>query len=187
MFHREPSLPERRTMPETYEKIKRSALKDIAEKMCVAARTAPKAKGADNLVITIVEKEEKKKLARKMLSMGKKLSRVGFIRDSANIDSADIVVLIGTKSSPIGINCGFCGYPDCASLSKSKGICAYNSMDLGIALGSCVSLAGLFHADNRLMYSAGKAAIACGFLKSCCMAIGIPLSATGKSPFFDRT
>lgn len=173
-------------MPENYEKIKMSALRNIAREMCVSARTAPKAKGMDNLVITFVEKDEKKKLADKMISLGKKLSRSGFIRDAANIKVSDFVVLIGTKSSPIGLNCGFCGYPDCASMSKNKGLCAYNSLDLGIALGSGASLASTFHVDNRLMYSAGKAALACGFLKGCVMALGIPLSATGKSPFFDR-
>jgi len=173
-------------MPISYEKIKSSALKNIAEKMCVSARTAPKAKGMDNLVITFVEKDEKKKLALKMISMGKKLSRPGFIRDADNIKVADFVVLIGTKSYPIGLNCGFCGYPDCASLTKNKGLCAYNSLDLGIALGSSVSTASTFHADNRVMYSSGKAAIACGMLKGCVMAMGIPLSATGKNPFFDR-
>ncbi|MFA6636670.1 MAG: DUF2148 domain-containing protein [Candidatus Omnitrophota bacterium] len=173
-------------MPRNYENIKRSALKSIAEKMCVSARTAPKAKGVDNLVITIIEKENKRKLALKMISMGKKLSRPGFIRDAAGIKASDIVVLIGTKSSPIGLNCGFCGYPTCLELSKSKGMCSYNSLDLGIALGSSVSIASLFNADNRMMYSAGKAAMACGFLKGCVMAIGIPLSASGKNPFFDR-
>lgn len=173
-------------MAADFEKIKASAIKGIAEKMCVAARTAPKAKGMDNLVITIAEKKDKDMLASKMLSMGKKLSRPGFIRDSANIKTAEVVVLVGTKSSPIGLNCGFCGEPDCASLTRKKGVCAYNSMDLGIAIGSSVSLASLFHADNRVMYSAGKAAIACGLLKGCVMAIGIPLSATGKNPFFDR-
>jgi uncharacterized ferredoxin-like protein len=173
-------------MQRGYEKIRTSALKSIAEKMCISARTAPKTKGLDNLVIMIIDRENKKKLRLKMTALGKKLSRPGFIRDASNIKIADIVVLIGTKSSPLGLNCGFCGYPDCASLSKSKGICSYNSLDLGIALGSSVSLASLFHADNRIMYSAGKAAIECGMLKDCVMAIGIPLSAAGKNPFFDR-
>jgi uncharacterized ferredoxin-like protein len=37
------------------------------------------------------------------------------------------------------------------------------------------------------MYSIGKAALALGLLgKDAALAIGIPLSATGKNPYFDR-
>jgi uncharacterized ferredoxin-like protein len=41
--------------------------------------------------------------------------------------------------------------------------------------------------DNRIMYSVGKAALDLGLLgKEAVVAYGIPLSATGKNPFFDR-
>jgi len=41
--------------------------------------------------------------------------------------------------------------------------------------------------DNRVMYSAGKAAIEGGFLsEEVIVAYGIPLSVSGKNPFFDR-
>ncbi len=41
--------------------------------------------------------------------------------------------------------------------------------------------------DNRMMFSIGVAALELGwFEKGVAMALGFPLSATGKSPFFDR-
>ena len=91
------------------------------------------------------------------------------------------------KRASLGLNCGFCGHPSCERLEESNGVCAYNAMDLGIALGSAASLAASFHIDNRLMFSVGKAVIELGLLgKGVVQAIGIPLSATGKNPFFDR-
>ena len=60
-------------------------------------------------------------------------------------------------------------------------------MDLGIALGSAVGVASAAHVDNRIMFSVGKAAISLGYLdKKITMVLGIPLSAKGKSPYFDR-
>ena len=174
-------------MPRKYKNIKASALKDVAEFMCIAARTAPKAKGQDNLVIVILDEKDKKRVIDRMKKIGKDESRPGFLRDAENIKNADYIVVIGTKSAPIGLNCGFCGYPTCKALSKTKGVCTYNALDLGIALGSCASTASSFHTDNRMMYSIGKAAIDYGIMGKSVVAIGLPLSATGKNPFFDRT
>lgn len=43
------------------------------------------------------------------------------------------------------------------------------------------------HIDNRIMFTAGKAALELGcFPGTVKVAYGIPLSATGKNPFFDR-
>ena len=66
-------------MPSEYEDIKRSALKGIAEFMCLSARTAPKAKGQDNLVIVMLTAAEKKKLISEMQRIGKQRSRPGLI------------------------------------------------------------------------------------------------------------
>ncbi len=174
-------------MPRKYGHIKDEALKDVAEFMCVAARTAPKTKGQDNLVITILSKSDRQKVVSRMERIAERDSRPGCRRDAGNIRDVDHIVVIGTKKKPAGLNCGFCGYPSCKALGRTKGVCAYNSIDLGIALGSAASLAARFHIDNRLMFSIGKAAIECGILgKDVVQAIGIPLSATGKNPFFDR-
>jgi len=174
-------------MVRTYDEIKNAAVKDAAEFMCVSARTAPKAKGADNLEIIILTKKDIRKVREAMKKIGKEKNAGGMKRDAENIKDIDHVVLIGTKKNPMGLNCGFYGYSTCRELEKKNGVCAYNSLDLGIALGSAAGIAAKFHIDNRLMYSIGKAAIACGILsKKIVMAIGIPLSATGKNPFFDR-
>ncbi len=64
--------------------------------------------------------------------------------------------------------------------------CEFKVMDLGIAVGSAVKLASLLNVDNRVMYSVGDAAISLGLLPGSTVALGIPLAARGKSPYFDR-
>lgn len=166
----------------------RSALQDVAEFMCVAARTAPKAKGIDNIVTAIAQGEDIKRLAAKMKYFAKKENKPSFARDADGIIKCPYVVLIGTKIAAVGLTfCGFCGWPDCTTMQKKGGICAYNSLDLGIAVGSAVSVAADFRADNRVMYSVGLTAIKTGILpKTVKIAVGIPLSASGKNIFFDR-
>jgi len=175
-------------MVKKYSQVSEAALKDVAEFMSVAARTAPKTRGVDNLEIIVIEdKDERQKLIQKMKEIGKKNNRPSCVRDADNIKDAPQILVVGTKATPLGLNCGFCGYKDCEELKRSKAVCVYNPMDLGIALGSASGLAARFHVDNRLMYSIGKAAIEAGLLeKASKIAIGIPLSATGKNPFFDR-
>jgi uncharacterized ferredoxin-like protein len=58
--------------------------------------------------------------------------------------------------------------------------------DLGIAVGSAVKTASLLNLDNRVMYTAGVAARGLGWLPDCTVGYGIPVSATGKSIYFDR-
>ncbi|MFH1753100.1 MAG: DUF2148 domain-containing protein [Candidatus Omnitrophota bacterium] len=171
-----------------YKAAKDSALKDIAEFMAVACRTAPKTRGRDNLEIIIVDSDkERESIIKKMREIASRDKRPSCERDAGNIEGSKYILIIGTRSEVMGLDCGYCGYPTCNELSQKKGICAYNAMDLGIALGSAVSLAGRFHADNRVMYSIGKAAIELALFKGDIkQAIGIPLSGTGKNPFFDR-
>ena len=168
----------------------KNALIQIAGFMAAAARTAPKAKGVDNLKTLIISTEiEKSKLIKAMLDAAKKHDKPGFKRDAGNLKQAGAILLIGTKTGPIGLTyCGFCGYKDCASLIRAKGLCAYNSIDLGIAAGSAVSIASDFRIDNRILYSAGKAALNINLFKDKGIktALAIPLSATGKNIFFDR-
>jgi uncharacterized ferredoxin-like protein len=85
------------------------------------------------------------------------------------------------------LNCGFCGKPTCEALEMAGGTCAFNSIDLGIATMSAAEVAGRFHIDNRIMYSIGRACLDLGmFGPKVKQALGIPLSVTGKNPFFDR-
>jgi uncharacterized ferredoxin-like protein len=63
--------------------------------------------------------------------------------------------------------------------------CAYRLLDMGIALGSAVKTAGLLNVDNRIMYRAGAVALEMGLIDAD-VVMGLPLSATGKSIYFDR-
>lgn len=168
--------------------IEERTIEKIADLMCVAARTAPKAKGVDNLVTLIVNGEEKAKLSAEMRRIAQESGMQFFERDANGIDRVAVVVLLGQKVKPIGVKpCGYCGYADCAECAQGTGKCAISIGDLGIAVGSAVNSAALHHVDNRVMFSIGKAAISIGlFEEGVNVAYGIPLSITGKSPFFDR-
>jgi uncharacterized ferredoxin-like protein len=63
--------------------------------------------------------------------------------------------------------------------------CMFKVTDLGIAVGSAVKTASMHNADNRVMYSAGVAAMKLGIIKNCSIVYGIPLKASGKNIFFD--
>lgn len=168
--------------------LEKAAVKDVAEFMAVAARTAPKTRGIDNIDVVVLEdKAELAALAAKMRELSKSLNRPSMDRDSAPIETLNAVVVVGVRANPAGLDCDFCGHKTCAGLTKSGGVCAYNSIDLGIAVGSAVSLAADFRVDSRVMYSIGKACLELGhFDRSVRSALGIPLSSTGKNPFFDR-
>lgn len=76
----------------------------------------------------------------------------------------------------------------CSEKAKSPNTpCVFNTTDLGIAVGSAASVAMDNRIDNRIMYSVGKAVVDMGILgPDVKLAYGIPLSVSGKSPFFDR-
>lgn len=165
-----------------------NAIKQVANLMCAGARTAPKGRGIDNIVTAIVDGEEKNAIARKMFEIGKEMDVQSFVRDGAGIRFASVVVLIGTKTKPLGLKiCGLCGFKDCNELEEKGGICVFNTTDLGIAVSSAVSIASLHHIDNRIMYTAGIAVKKMSLLgEDVKIILAIPLSATGKNPFFDR-
>ena len=156
--------------------------------MAVAARTAPKTRGMDNIeLIAIDDEPTKKKLIEKMIEISRKEKRPGFERDAKSIEASPVIVVIGVKTNPAGLNCGFCGYPTCEEMVKHNSTCSYNPIDLGIAADSAADIANSFHADNRVMYSIGRACLDLKiFSQTVKQALGIPLSVTGKNPFFDR-
>ena len=165
-----------------------AAVKDVAEFMAAAARTVPKTRGMDNIETIVIDiPAERDKLTQKMRELSKSLDKPSMARDADSIKDSSQVLIIGVKSVPPGLSCDFCGHGTCTALVKSGGVCAFNSIDLGIAVGSAVSTAADFRVDNRVMYSIGKAAMDLGlFSKDVKQALGMPLSVTGKSPFFDR-
>jgi uncharacterized ferredoxin-like protein len=112
-----------------------------------------------------------------------------FERDAGNVDKAAVVLLLGQRVKPLGPRpCGYCGFKDCEENLKNSGLCAISIGDLGIALGSAVSVAAAHHADNRIMFTLGRAAINLNLFddKEVRIAYGIPVSVSAKSPFFDR-
>lgn len=137
----------------------------VAKLMLTAARTAPKAGGRDSMTAAIITGEEKEKLATAMEKLGRERNREIFIRDGNNVRNAHAVVLIGVKT----------GDPPSS----------WKLIDLGIALGSAVKVASLLNIDNRIMGSVGTVAKELGLIEGDNIQ-GVPLSITGKNPFFDR-
>ena len=164
------------------------AVDQVAELICLAARTAPKAKGIDNLFVMAVRAKDKDRLVEEMRQIAKSGGMPTFERDANNIDKCSVVILLGQRVKPIGPKpCGYCGFKDCEENIKNNGLCAISIGDLGIALGSAVSVAAAHHVDNRIMFTVGRAALNLKFFdEEVKIAYGIPLSVTSKSPFFDR-
>lgn len=170
------------------EEMEERGVSQVISLMCLAARTAPKARGMDNIVITAVSGSEKEDLAKKMEEIASRgyHSRI-FLRDAQNIRQAQAVLIIGTKLKDRGLDCGLCGFKNCAQCHEAGSRCAYDFIDLGIALGSAVSVAANHRVDNRVMYTVGYAASKYNLLgKEVKIALGIPLSVSGKNIFFDR-
>lgn len=168
--------------------IEERAVERIADFICVAARTAPKARGVDNLAVMTVKAREKDQLAEEMRKVAKESGATFFERDAGNIEKAALVILLGQKVKPMGTTpCGYCGWANCGECEKNKGLCAISVGDLGIAIGAAAATAADHHIDNRVMFSVGKAAINLGlFGEEVKVAYGIPLSISSKNPFFDR-
>jgi uncharacterized ferredoxin-like protein len=160
-----------------------------AKSMMIAARTAPKAKGMDYLEIAAADREEIKKISAKLLEMVKAGGPDFFARDAECILKADAMLLIGTKIEPLNIpKCGQCGHANCDEKKKFPSHpCSFNTGDLGIAIGSAVSVAAGLKIDSRVLFSAGAAAKELNILgDEVKIVYAIPLSASSKNPFFDR-
>jgi uncharacterized ferredoxin-like protein len=166
----------------------------VIELMSISAVTAPKAAGKDFVQIKTIKGPALKKLSQAMLAFGEKSKKKDFDRDSKNVMNSEAVLLIGlSHAQPVGLNCGACGFPTCEALLKQKPvdgefkgpICAVRLLDMGIALGSAVKTASVLNVDNRIMYRIGVAAREIKMV-DWEYVMGIPLSATGKSIYFDR-
>ena len=172
------------------EEIRNKIVTRVAEEMLTAARTAPKAKGIDNLVLAMVIGSDIELVAKKMEEIGNSPAGTpSFIRDADNIRKAQAIVLMGTQIKSQGVKlCGRCGFKDCDEKDEHPDFpCTFNVGDLGIAIGSAVSLAMDHRVDNRVMYTIGQAVLEMKLLgDNVKIAFGIPLSVSAKSPFFDR-
>jgi len=170
----------------------KNAAMQVAELMCAAARTAPKARGTDTLEIMILDGEDKDRLTVHMRDIGERTERAFFIRDAGNLDRCHVVVLIGSSPAPRGLNCSLCGVPGESSCEAAASFippisCAIDISDLGIAVGSAAATAIDHRMDNRVMFSAGVAALELElFSDKIRICYGIGLSVSGKNVFFDR-
>ena len=173
-------------------------MKDIMEIvagfMVLSARTAPKAKGDDFLETKILRGKDIQKLAQSMLEYGERSGKTNFDRDGENVRRSDAVLLLSMVSpKPLGLDCGACGFPKCVDMNDAcrEGtefygpLCSWRQLDLGIALGSAVKTASIFNADNRIMYRIGVVARQLKMIQGD-IVVGVPISATGKSIYFDR-
>jgi len=147
------------------EDAEKEALLYAARLMVAAARTAPKAGGRDSIKTLILTGEDKDRLADAMSTEG----RAGETNPK-NVRDAGAVILIGVdfdsnREEPFGMR--------------------LKLIDLGIALGSAVRVASDLNIDNRIFYTAGRAAIQAGIMKADEVQ-GIPIAIKGKNIFFDR-
>ena len=174
----------------TEEDIRKEALYQVAQKMMIAARTAPKGKGVDNVVISCADENLIARISDRMKELVEKKGWPhSFARDAQNILAAPYMLLLGTKISPMQLKiCGMCGFENCDEKEKYPDIpCVFNTGDLGIAIGSAVSIAMDHRTDNRIMYTVGQVVKEMNLLgKEVKIIYGIPLSVSSKNPFFDR-
>lgn len=166
----------------------REAAMAVAKKMLAAAMTAPKGCGVDDVEAVIISGEEKDVLANHMRDIADETGEDFYARDAGNVDNSYCVVLIWAKDEPLQLtNCSLCGFEDCRTNRAAGAVCAFNITDVGIAVGSAVSVAADNRMDNRVLFSAGKGAARMGlFGKEVRVCYGIPLSVSSKSVFFDR-
>lgn len=171
----------------------KDTVRTVGELMALAARTAPKAVGKDFIEVLLLSDSERIALGKDMIQVGKERGVWGFERDGQNVLDSDAVLLLGLlPHKGVGLNCGACGYASCEEFNSKAYSgefegpnCAIRLLDLGIALGSAAKLASELNVDNRIMYRIGVSArrLRIGSSRIC---HGIPMSASGKSIFYDR-
>jgi len=173
-------LNERHTRPER--------LLTVANAMMTAARTAPKGKGFDIIEVITLTGEHIRELSDAMRVYSEQTGLKFVLRDAENILQAEALVLIGTRQQLHMLNCGYCGFESCSEKLEHPDVpCAVNTVDVGIAIGSACAVAADARVDSRVMFSAGRVAQALNLLPGCSSIYAIPISASSKNPFFDRT
>jgi len=168
-----------------------------ARLMLVSARTAPKSGGIDDVLTAIVLGKEKESLAEEMDKIGEARKISGFNRDAENLRNSEATVLIGVRGNRnFKLNCGACGYDTCGEFDEAEKRegqdfmgpnCVFKILDLGIAVGSAAKTASTLNVDNRIMYRIGTAARRLHLMPEASVIMGIPISAKGKSIYFDRS
>lgn len=182
------------------EQAENKAAQMIAALMAAGARTAPKARGIDDVETLILDGAELEELAaalERKAQTKRPSMKAAFIRDANNLRNSACVLLIGVRGNPKKmenpLDCGACGWENCEQMLRVKKRtgdltgpnCMFQLVDLGIAVGSAVKVASDLNADNRIMYTVGAAAKQLNLLDSDVI-MGIPISFKGKNIYFDR-
>ncbi|MBN2051336.1 MAG: hypothetical protein JW760_12865 [Spirochaetales bacterium] len=165
----------------------------VAELMEIAAITAPKALGKNYIVTRVIKGEDLRNLGKRMVSYGEEKGKKNFDRDGKNVLDSQAVLLVGMKDAKaVGLNCGACGFPQCITPNTATEPgefagpqCPIRVLDMGIALGSAAKTASMLNVDNRIMYRIGVVAREMRLMDADFI-MGIPLSVSGKSIYFDR-
>tara|TARA_B100000614_G_C14497493_1_gene473253 strand:- start:313 stop:831 length:519 start_codon:yes stop_codon:yes gene_type:complete len=169
------------------------AMRTVAGLMEISAITAPKAVGQNFVVTATIEGDDIKRLAADMAAYGDESGKKNFDRDGANVANSSAVFLVGLKDATApGLNCAACGHPVCLSVNSGEQNgeflgpqCAVRLLDMGIAIGSAVKTAQMLNVDNRVMYRIGVSARRLGMIDAD-FVMGVPLSVSGKSIYYDR-
>jgi uncharacterized ferredoxin-like protein len=177
--------------------IEREAVLQGTKLLLIAARTAPKSGGVDDILTALVYGNEKEQVAAEMEKIAAERAESWIHRDGGSVRKSEVVVLIGVQGTKaFELNCGACGYSDCLVFEQAEKTagndfvgptCIFKALDLGIALGSAVKMASSLNLDNRMMYTIGTAAKRLNLMPNASIIIGIPITATGKNIFFDRS
>lgn len=173
-----------------YEKQLREQSVDlVASLMMSAIRTAPKGKGRDTLEAALATTDDVVQIVNCMKNLAIEHDMAFLSRDAENLLKSDALILVSSSIESLGLkHCGFCGFKTCNEKNQYPDVpCSFNTIDLGIALGSAVAVAAAHHIDNRIMFSVGLAVKKLGFFgEDAKLIFGIPLSVSAKSPYFDR-
>ena len=126
------------------------------------------------------------------------LRRNGLVAFAA-ISTTFVALLLVGLAQPVtaGYDCGACGAPTCAEFAKTRTVvakemgytgphCVMRMIDIGVALASAAKAASLLSVDCRVQQRVGAAARALGIIQGE-VVMGIPVSITGKSIYFDRS
>ena len=164
--------------------------------MMISSRTAPKSGGVDDIETILITGEEKAELVAEMEKMRDERNIDGFKRDADSVRRSEAVLVVGVNGKrSFGLSCGACGHATCQKFDAAPRVsgldfegptCIFKAMDLGVALASAAKMASDLNVDNRIMYRAGTAAKRLGYLSQSNVVMGIPISAFGKSIYFDR-
>ena len=165
----------------------------IARQILISARTSPKAGGRDDILTAIIEKQDIPEIIEEMRNIAKRGQRHSFFeRDAKNLERSDGVLAIGVKGENMGLDCGACGM-SCAEQAVAERKtqdytgpnCIFKILDLGIAIGSAAKTAANLSIDTRIMFSIGLAVKRLRLMDAD-VVLALPLSISGKNPYFDR-